>query len=269
MITKKQKKALKTIMKQTISTAILILACTLFQGCIIVKASQPTNASYSGAGTGKDITRSVKIDNVTEITSTAVADIVYVQGQKCRIELSGSAKNIDNIIVETKGSKLSLREKEKKEKDKNSKGVRITITAPALTAIDFAGVGDISLPEEVTLKTFRCTSEGVGDIPISDLHCDELYVDSEGVGDVCIDGNIRHSATVNHSGVGDICLKGDIRHSTTVNHSGVGDTDLDINTGRLTIKNQGVGDIRLSGNADDYDIDNKKIGTLSTSRLSR
>lgn len=236
-------------MKKTISTTILIMACILFEGCITIKASQTDRNLYSQTQTKDDCTtRSVKMNNVTEVISSAVTDIIYRQDRNCTIELKGRSCNLDRIAVETEGNRLIIKEKEKSKKDKNkSDQVTVFITAPSLEHIRFLGVGDVSMPEEVKLNTFSCTHKGVGNIRLNDLTCDDLSIDTKGVGDVDINGNIRQTTSITHSGVGNI--------------------NLNIHTDKLIIRSHGVGDVNLSGKAGNYDISNNKVGKLNTSNL--
>lgn len=238
-------------MKKTISTTILIMACILFEGCITIKASQTDRNMYGQTQTTDDCTtRSVKMSNVTEVTSSAVTDIIYRQGRNCTVELKGSSCNLNRIIIETEGSRLIIKEKDKNKKDKNkSDNVTVFITAPSLEHISFSGVGDISMPEEVKLHTFSCTHKGVGHIRLNDLTCDNVSVDAKGVGDVNINGHVRQTTSITHSGVGNI--------------------NLNVHTDKLIIRSQGVGDVNLSGKAANYDISNNKVGKLNTSDLSR
>ena len=137
------------------------------------------------AGTGETVKKNWKVGNFSSIEFNSVAQIFFVQSDKCSMTVEGKQEEVDNLIAEVKGGCLYIDNKKRKSKvsARNQKqGVKIYLSAPTLEEVRFSGVGTFYCKEPMKLGDVNFQVEGVGSLEVKDLTCDDLTVSLSGVG---------------------------------------------------------------------------------------
>lgn len=240
-------------MRKNISYLSLLLFCTLlFNSCSIMGDSIKPSKNF--------ITRDYKVHNFNQIDATTVGDIFYTQSTDgtTSVKIYGPDNIVNLVEVVVKGSTLEMTMK-KYNQIKNSK-LKINISSPELTGINFKGVGDIHIDDLLTTPELSVASKGVGDIHILNLNCDELTVNSMGVGDIKLEG-VAQTANLSSKGVGDIEARELKATYVDASSKGVGDISC-YATETLKASVKGVGSIQYKGNPAKKDFSKGGVGSI-------
>ncbi len=228
------------------SLIIMALGALVLTSCILKKRE---GVDLSG---GKDVQKEVPVENFTELTMSGGFDVDYVQGDTCRVVLSGSQKLVDLVKVEQQGDVLNIRFDSKSRLRnlftlRNMK-LKVTVICPELKAVTSAGACDFDAKEPVVGHTMLFDISGAGDIDVKHLTCDSLGVMINGAGDLELG---LHKVGY-----------------TRVQISGAGDADIDFDDcGEALCEVSGAGDIKLSGRLRKLHKSVSGAGHIDTDRL--
>lgn len=181
------------------------------------------------AGTGETVKKNWKVGNFSSIEFNSVAQIFFVQSDKCSMTVEGKQEEVANLVAEVKGGRLYIDNRKKSGKSvRNQKqGVKIYLSAPTLEEVRFSGVGTFYCKEPLKLSDVDFKVEGVGSLEVKDLTCDDL----------------------------------------TVSLSGVGSAELHVDCADLDASVEGIGSVTLSGKADRAHVERSGIGSVNTKQL--
>lgn len=178
--------------------------------------------------------RTIDAADFSELHITSAIDVKVTQGTDYSVTAVGESKDLDNLIVETKGEKLKISRKGRS----GSKGVTIEITTPVLNKLTLAGASDADL---INIKTgdFVLNCSGASDVEGS-IEAKDISIESSGASDISL-RVICKDIELNCSGASDIDLEGrcgDIYGSVT----GASDINLsNCRTGKVDISRSGFG----------------------------
>ena len=152
---------------------------------------------------GADETRTIEVADFDRIDIAGVVELDATVGGDYSLTLSGRKDDLDRARAEVVDGELIL-DTARREGRVGRKiirhGVTVTLTVPALVAVEAAGVVDGSV-KGIAGGAFSVDISGVGDLEISGT-CDTLDADVSGVGDLDAEDLRCRVVSVDVSGVG-------------------------------------------------------------------
>lgn len=194
------------------------------------------------------------------IHTDIVADITFVQSDKCFVEARGSERLIRNtdIKVDEDGT-MHIAFDEEIRKIRNEI-MSLTIYGPKLMSIVSSGVGNFKVDGALDTPELSICINGVGNVRIDDLTCQKLQVSNTGVGNVNLEGTTQE-ATYNSEGVGSINAYGMHAQKTSVKLDGVGSIQCHASE-LIDCVNSGVGSVSYKGDPAKENIQKNGIGSI-------
>ena len=215
-------------MNTNLCIKIFLLCCCI--GVVAACSSSRVNVAETTEEDSQAVKESRPVGDFREIHMSTVADIWFYQKEGTpSLVMEGDRDEVD--LIQTRCENGVLRIYSSRKGMKGKKAVRIELSAPSVEKISITGVGNLYLPDPVSLGRLELSLSGVGGMNIQNLSCDKLTATLSGVGNMNIAGQCR-SASLDMSGVGHIdCrrLEGDVGGHIT----GVGS----IKTSRRTLQN--------------------------------
>jgi len=180
----------------------------------------------------------------TRLEASAGVDVVLAQGPfDVLAETTGEA-NFDSLVVEVKGDSLHIGRRPSLAMGERAPRYRVTVSAPALSAISASGGADVSAAA-LEAEQLKLTASGGADIEMSGARIGVLEASASGGGDIELAGACTR-ATLAASGGGDI--SGDALTCDSVTAEATGGGDIDIGVGATAHgKASGGGDVRFLG----------------------
>ena len=234
--------------------------------------------------------KKVTIKGASEIVSTGVADVYYVQSNKNLVTITGTQEQIERVSVTNANNVLNISTIPNEDRKFSYRGLRVKVESPDVYKFTTKGSGDIEVtgnfrnidtPVVVTsygsgdiemravyCMDFTAHSSGSGDIEITKITCGKVEMSSNGSGDIDVDLIDARETTLSTHGSGDIEVERLQSVEVTASTAGSGDIELpslDVTTVSATSK--GSGDITLGGNAVNVITSKKGAGSIFTSRL--
>ena len=151
------------------------------------------------------ISKDCKVSNFSSIELQSVGNVVFTQSANYSCRMEGPAEYIEKTEITVKGCNLIISYKQKNAN--NIKNLTFYISAPDLTKVELAGVGNFTAKETLKLKNISFELDGVGNCEVNDLRCDAVKISVDGVGNIKLKIDCR---TINASvdGVGNVTLSG-------------------------------------------------------------
>jgi len=182
-------------------------------------------------GEGPKVTKTLDLDEITELGVSIGANVYLSQGNKQKVEVKAQQNIIDLLDREVRGGKWRVR-LEKGTNLKNHDGIDIYITIPMIEELSVAGSGSIIGKTEFNnLDDLEVSIAGSGDVDLSGSG-DDLEVSVAGSGDVDMAGFVVDNCEVNVSG------------SLQVSIAGSGDVKYKGNPDKVKSSIAGSGDVR-------------------------
>ncbi|MDL2213598.1 DUF2807 domain-containing protein [Bacteroides sp. OttesenSCG-928-D19] len=228
-----------------------LLSLVLLKSCVYNEGITPSK-NY--------ITRDYKVTEFSALDISTVGDVYYTQSTngETSLEIYGPDNIIDLIQVSIKDNTLHL--SMNKKGIKNIKKMKITISTPHLSDIQFNGVGDVHIKDGLQTNKLNLHHHGVGDMNIHSLSCEEVKATADGVGNTYLHGTAER-ATLRVHGVGDIDAFELKTKSTDASSKGVGSISC-FASESISAEVQGVGSIKYKGNPAEKRINKNGIGSI-------
>ena len=188
-----------------------------------------------------------------------VASVRFVQGPQSRIEAQGPEHIIRLIDVQVKNDVLVMTARDDFKLKKGEK-LSLTIYSPELTSLEQNGVGSFKIDTRLETPALKIVSTGVGNICMTDLHCQELHLELDGVGSVELKGEAQ-KVTYKSNGVGSIDAYEMLAQVAKVDLDGVGSIHCYASQ-RIDCFNNGVGSIFYKGNPEVENVHKEGIGSI-------
>jgi hypothetical protein len=189
------------------------------------------NNILKGSGNKKSMTK--KVNDFNKIVVSNALDVVFTQGSKSDLEITGDDNIIPAVHTEVNNGVLLLGIKKSYSA---SMPIIVSMQSPSISAITVTGASD------VTLRS---------------INTDKLQINLTGTGDISASGKVK-SLSINVQGTGDINSKNLDAESVHVQLSGSGDIVLTA-LNSLVAELVGSGDILYYGHPEK--IDKKIVGT--------
>ncbi len=146
------------------------------------------------------------LGDFTSLDFNAVGTIYFTQGDQCTVKVEGSAAQLEKVKIEVREGTLRVTYKD--DKGKNNKKLVYYVQAPTLYKLDFNGVGSFRCDQPLNMKNdVRLKMNGVGNLSIKEINCQNLSLYFDGVGSVDVNLNCQN-LTVDADGVGSVKLTG-------------------------------------------------------------
>jgi hypothetical protein len=231
----------------------LVLLAALMSISIIAHGQNWNSEKIKGNGIQATINRTT--EPYDEISAGGSFRIELVAGKEGTITISGDENIISHIITEVKGSKLKIGF----DKNKNyyyKSNIIITVPFEEISAVSFAGSGEIVTKDTIAANNFKAILTGSGDGNIM-VKTKNLTASLSGSGDLKISGT-TDELNAKVMGSGDLsCSKLDAQNAD-VSVAGSGNLTVNcINSLKATVG--GSGNIRYKSKPET--IDSKVTGS--------
>lgn len=207
------------------------------------------------------ITRNYKVTEFSGIDLSTIGDVYYTQSADgvTSLEIYGPDNIVELIQASITDNTLYL-SMGKKNKVGNVKNMKIKISTPNLHKLSFKGVGNVSIENGLSTGKLTIEQQGVGNVDIRSLICEELIVSSTGVGDTKLNGKAK-TATLSAQGVGNIEAFDLEAINLTASSEGVGNISCNA-TESISASAKGVGNIKYKGDPKEKRINKSGIGSI-------
>ena len=208
-----------------------------------------------------------------EIEISGSPTVYYNQADSFSVKVKGPESLVENIITESNGKTLVIRNKGKfgmfnvqlGEEDE----LAVYVTSPDLTSISLNGSGDFISRQRIDTDDMDVTLRGSGDIQVNDLICDRCHVELIGSGDIDLSSVETQEASAVLIGSGDIdlCLRN--VDDTRLSLKGSGDitAEFDKDCGSVDCDLRGSGDITLEGKVKKFSQYKSGSGDIDVDKL--
>jgi len=192
--------------------------------------------------------RTIEVDDFDKLSVGYGIDVVLLQGNDSKVELSGSDKLVEGLIAEVERGELKLRYDRDWWKNMTSKrgSITATVTTPTLTALSAGGGSDVVSEATWTAESFSLSSSGGSDIELI-VKADKVSVRTSGGSDVDLRGSCDQ-LNLSASGGSDIDASQFVAQIAQVNASGGSDVEVHAD-GQLDVQASGAADVEYTGNA--------------------
>jgi hypothetical protein len=218
---------------------IIGIFCTSLVSCNFNFSSQPCN--------NKEPKKEVRnLGAFSEIDLSTAADIKLSQGTPQKFEIEGPTCDLENIVTNVNGSKLSI-ENEHNLKWGNRNKVVIYITVQDINSLSISGSGSIIAQTPVNTTDLRLNISGSGSIVISNLKAINTRSSIAGSGSIELAGTEKMDKhKIDIAGSGDIKAKDIPTSLAEVDIAGSGNCYLNV-LEKLKASIAGSGDIYYLG----------------------
>ncbi len=195
-------------------------------------------------GSGKMMTRVVKVADFNAIVLTSSADVEISRGNTYSVVLTDYENLIDAHAFRREGDVLRIGVKPNISIRNSKARIKITVPGP-LYSVKITGSGDVVVKKLNTLKEIAISGSGDIKLPTGE-HYNNLNISVSGSGDVEVNGSARITM-VSLKGSGDVDL-GNLK-SESVDCQIVGSGDVDVYVlKKLKVSIAGSGDVVYYGN---------------------
>ncbi len=208
----------------------------------------------------KSITRSYQMRGFEGVKVNTVAKVTFTQSKdnSNSLTIKGKEELINKLKVYVKDGVLCIDEGRKVKKGDDI--LVINVSAPNLNYINIDGVGGFSVNTGLNVNTLKVINNGVGNVSIKDLECENLQVTSNGVGSINLSGKADNTS-LKLNGVGSI-NSGDLKCKTVkAISSGVGSITC-YATDAIDASLNGIGSINYKGKPSIKNMKRDGIGKI-------
>lgn len=237
---------------------------------------------------GPEITRKININNdITKITSNAVADIEYFKSSNGIVELIGPQQIVSRCTVKEKGSTVTIDCTPDNNNVYNWPSIRVRIGLPVISEFTGNGVGSFSAGTistntftlnlmsvgNVDIKSIEAVSvkfniDGVSNIDVGTIDCSTFDIMSNGIGSTAVKKVFTSSLHANQNGTGSISIDKLEASKVDANQTGISQFTLDnCDVVTLTASQTGTGVISLSGFASTAILTAEGVGYIDATNL--
>lgn len=186
----------------------------------------------------------------TKIENNGSWDVEITKGPKDEIRLESSSFDLNKVITEVEGRKLTI----KLEKGNyRNVDLKVFITVRELESVGSGGSGDIVIRSDFGADNFGLGLSGSGSITAKNINAGKLSVGMSGSGKVKIEGGQAEEANIGQSGSGDFEGINFTAETVKIGKSGSGSTSIGV-TESLTVGASGSGNVYYRGNPEKQSI---------------
>ncbi|MFN3997552.1 head GIN domain-containing protein [Algoriphagus sp.] len=194
----------------------------------------------------------------TKIENNGSWDVEINKGSKDEIRLESSGFDLNKVITEVNGRKLTIKLEKGNYKNVN---IKVYVTIRELESIGNGGSGDMILNSDFGANSFTIGLAGSGDIITQNINARKLTVGMSGSGKVIIESGQAAEASIGQSGSGDLQAINFTAEAVKIGKSGSVDTSISV-IESLTVGSSGSGNVYYRGNPE-----KKSIGVSGSSKV--
>ncbi|MCZ8198711.1 MAG: DUF2807 domain-containing protein [Flavobacterium sp.] len=212
-----------------------LVLLSVFMSISLANAQNWKGEKIKGNGVQTTITRTT--ESYDEISAGGSFKVELVAGKEGTITISGDENIISHIVTEVNGSKLKIGFEKNKNYSYHS-DIVITVPFEEISAVSFAGSGEIVTKDTITANNFEANLTGSGDGDIT-VNTKKLTTSLTGSGDLKISGTTEElEAKV--AGSGDLSCSKLTAQNADVSVAGSGDLKVNcINKLKATVAGSG------------------------------
>lgn len=213
---------------------------------LLVAAGCSESQAQSG---GPTVSRAFQVGNFTGLEVMGPFNVQVTTGKPVAVTAQGPRKLVESMVVEVRDGKLVIRPRKKGwfgGMMSGSGGANVSVSVPALTAVEVAGSGDIDV-DRVAGERFSGAIAGSGNIRLPQVAVQELALEIAGSGEMRAAGQARQ-ARYEIAGSGDLDASGLTAAEAQAEIAGSGNIRARV-TGNARASIAGSGDIEISGGA--------------------
>lgn len=229
-------------------------------------------AFSAGSQAGDIQKKHVAIEDIDQVEVAGPGQLTITQGDTESLEIIASAKVMERIEVDARGTTLRLRLKDGTQWGffRIDDGIQYNLTLKTLNRIKTIGSADVELATNLTAKRLKLDSAGSGDMRFKGLNLQQLDMSSAGSGDFSAESLEAESVEITTAGSGDVRIQ-TLKVATTaeVTSAGSGDTRIDtLHADRLVLSMAGSGDTAIGkGEVASQTVDIGGSGDYSAAHL--
>lgn len=197
-------------------------------------------------GEGSLVNETRTTSNFTGIESEVSANVVYVQGNDHKVELTAQQNILNVIETPVVNNKLVVRFKNFV-RVKSHEQITIKVTAPSISSIGSSGSGNVTVLSPLTSNNLSFRLSGSGNVTLPDLSCNHLETTISGSGNISIAGGTTVTQNLKISGSGNIDARNVLSKSAITKTSGSGIIRLSASE-TLDVNISGSGSVFYWGN---------------------
>jgi hypothetical protein len=186
----------------------------------------------------------------TKIENNGSWDVEITKGSKDEVRLESSSFDLNKVITEVDGRKLTIKLEKGNYKNVN---IKVFVTVRELESIGNGGSGDMVINSDFGADTFSIGLSGSGSITTRNINASKLSVGMSGSGKVIIEGGQADEANIGQSGSGDFDGINFTADAVKIGKSGSGNTSISVNEA-FTVGSSGSGNIYYRGNPEKQSI---------------
>ncbi len=189
-------------MKHNTITLLSGLILMLHTGC---EDNDPfDNNQRNVVGSGPIVSKTLTLDEFSQIENTGVANIYVTLGSPQSVVLKAQQNIIDVMTIGVVNDVLKIGV-EKNVSIENAEEIRFDITIPEIISVNLTGVGDYILSGDYQEELIIILT-GVGNVRAFDLEVGTCTITSTGVGNCEV--RVKNTLNVTITGVGSVYYKG-------------------------------------------------------------
>lgn len=232
-------------------SVLLFAAAAIIFGTQSCKVNAKENYSKSDFEIPSGVTTfSSSIKAFSAIKAESAYKIEYTQSENSKIELKGTAENLEKVVCYVENGTLILKRQPGNHRSRKDESINVTVSSPSpLTGIDLSGACDFHA------KTLKSSS---------------LKIECSGASDMKIESaEITGKVDFDISGASDIHIASLSAGSLALDFSGASDATIaDINTQSLAADISGASEITLSGKSGTTKLEASGASSIDADKLT-
>lgn len=191
-------------------------------------------------------TEKFNLDSFSEISLGISGDLYITQGSTQSVEIKGDRDDIEELIVEVRGSRLVVKREGSWSSWKNSGKITIYVTIPEVEGISVSGSGSVIGKSKIKSDDLEISVSGSGDIELDLDLSGELDLSISGSGECYLKGK-AYSVDLHISGSGEVEAEDLVVERVDARISGSGSAEITVNES-IEARISGSGTILYAGN---------------------
>ena len=197
----------------------------------------------SVVGSGQVKTTTMEVNGTAKVKFFGMGQLLISQGDSDSLNITTDDNLLPHLGSRLEGEILTLDQKSGALL-KPSKGIEYKLQLKSMEALDWSGVGKVSL-SDIKAPRLVLLAAGAGELQLTGVQVDDLILDLGGAVQVVAAGQVKN-LTVQGSGAGNLDGKTLQAENVTVKLSGTGNVAVNA-TSTLDASVSGVGSITYSG----------------------
>jgi len=185
-----------------------------------------------------------------QIENNGSWDVEIIKGSKDEVRLESSGFDLNKVITEVDGRKLTIK---LQKGSYNNVNIKVFVTVRQLESVGNGGSGDMMIKSDFGADTFSIGLSGSGSISTRNINAGKLTVGMSGSGKVIIEGGQADEANIGQSGSGDFEGINFTADAVKIGKSGSGNTSISVNED-FTVGSSGSGNVYYRGNPEKQSI---------------